>query len=120
MVFKQRAYFPRVVSNGATAIQLFESSSQMSDPLRALADQQHVKLVIHKRSVKVSRSAKDYAREALNLRRFTHTITVCFLPQLELFPFKSAILRFKRLQSAQRNLISHNQQANHFAEFVWS
>jgi hypothetical protein len=92
----------------------------MSDPLRPLADQQDIDLVIHQSSIQLLRAAENNVCEATNIRRFTQTITVCFRPQLELFPFKSAILRFKSRQSAQRKLISHNQQANHFAEFVWS
>src|SRR5258708_38109824 len=120
MVFKQRAYFPRVASKGATAIQLFESPSQKSDTLRALADQQDVEFVIHKSSIQFLRAAENYVCEAPNIRRFTQTIAVRFRPQLELFPFKSASLRFERHQSAQRKLISLHQQANNFAEFVRS
>jgi hypothetical protein len=108
MVFKQRAYFPRVASKGAKAIQLFESSSQVSDPLLALADQQDVEFVIHKSSIHLLRAAEDYVCEALDFR-FTHTIAICFRQQFDLFPFKSAILRLKRRQSAYRKLISRNQ-----------
>jgi hypothetical protein len=91
----------------------------MSDPLRALADQKHVELIIHEGSIKLLRPCKDYVREAPDFR-FTHAIAICFRQQLELFPFNSAILRFKRRQSVHRKLLSHNQQANHFAELVWS
>jgi hypothetical protein len=107
------------VAKEATAIQLFESSSQVSDPLWALADQQDVDFVIHSSSIQLLRPRKDYIREARDFR-FTHAIAICFRQQLELFRFKSAVLRFKRRQSAHRKLISHNQQANHFAELVWS
>ena len=51
MPFKWRAYFRRVAGEGATAIQLLEFLGQMGNPLRALTDQQHIELVIHKSSI---------------------------------------------------------------------
>ena len=92
----------------------------MSDCLRTLTDKQHVELIIHRFSVKLLRTAKNCIREALNFHRFTQSVAVFFRPQLELIGFEPAPLRFETRQTAQRQLIFHNQQVDCFAEFVES
>jgi hypothetical protein len=98
-------------------MQSLEFVSQMANFPSAIEDQQHVRFVIHIRSIKRLRTAEHEVRKLLDFGH-SHTIAGYFHGKLDPTLFRSAALGFKRHQSGQWQLIRPDRQASHLIELM--